>query len=523
MLIGEKIAELRKEKGVSQEALAEALGVSRQSVSNWENGGAIPETDKIVAMSKFFGVTTDALLKHTDEFDSCDDEPAPGPEIPAGDTDAQAPAESGGLSYKAKTLISIAVCVCLIALVVAVPFLRNKGKSLWWKANGGQIKYTYVLVHGMGGWGDESSMAGVASYWGATTGRLADYLKSKGYEVCVPSVGPYSSTWDRTCELYAQLTGTRVDYGEAHSKEHGHERFGRTYTKAMVPGWGEKENGGQKLKVNLVGHSFGGETVRMLASLLANGNEAEMKATGEETSPLFTGDKKDWVFSVTTLCSPHNGSQLTCCVDSFGKLFGVKDASNLFVKIVSDTFGTLLGKGQIDMMLDQFGIKTGESAADALATVSGNDNAIYELSPDGAAELNKQIETVDNVYYISYSYNTMREGVLLKKAPIAGTLPVLIPTASLMASYSGTTDGGITIDESWSDNDGLVSVASAQYPFGEEYRDLPTETKDMEKGIWYVAPTLEGDHGTVIGLNAGPSTTHKFYDDLCGMIDSLTR
>lgn len=531
MHIGDKIAELRKAKGVSQETLAEALGVSRQSVSNWENGGAIPETDKIVAISKFFDISTDALLMHTDEFDSGKDEEAPAvvPAEPAAPVQ-QAAEETGetgegGMSYKAKTLISILVCVCIIATVVFVPFLRNAGKSLWWKANGGKVKYTYVLVHGLGGWGDNSSLAGVASYWGATSGRLADYLKSKGYDVCVPTVGPYSATWDRTCELYAQLTGTRVDYGEAHSKAHNHQRFGRTYDKPMVENWGEKDNGGQRIKVNLVGHSFGGETVRMLTSLLANGSKEEVKATGDETSPLFTGGKEDWVFSVTTLCSPHNGSQLTCCVDSLGKVIGLSDASSIFTYIISKTLSGIANSNEIDLMLDQFGIKQGESASDALATItgSGKDNAIYELSPDGAAELNKKIETVDGVYYISYASNTVGEGLLFKKTANPSTLAVLRLSAGIMSSYTGTTDGGIVIDDTWSDNDGLVSVVSAQYPFGEEHTDLPAEPKDIEKGIWNVAPTLEGDHGKIIGLGASSASTHKFYDELFEMIDSLTR
>lgn len=58
-----RIQQLRKEKGLSQEALAEALHVSRQAVSKWENGLAEPEVDKIILMSDFFGVTTDYLLK----------------------------------------------------------------------------------------------------------------------------------------------------------------------------------------------------------------------------------------------------------------------------------------------------------------------------------------------------------------------------------------------------------------------------------------------------------------------------
>lgn len=62
MTLNEKIYELRKNAGYSQETLAEKTGVSRQSVSKWETGESVPEIDKIVALSKIFSVTTDYLL-----------------------------------------------------------------------------------------------------------------------------------------------------------------------------------------------------------------------------------------------------------------------------------------------------------------------------------------------------------------------------------------------------------------------------------------------------------------------------
>jgi len=60
--IGKKILEHREKNGFSQEALAEKLGVSRQSVSKWELNQALPEVDKIIALSRLFGTTTDELL-----------------------------------------------------------------------------------------------------------------------------------------------------------------------------------------------------------------------------------------------------------------------------------------------------------------------------------------------------------------------------------------------------------------------------------------------------------------------------
>ena len=76
MKLNEKIYDCRKKAGLSQDALAERLGVSRQAVSKWELGSAQPDLANIVALAKVFDVTTDWLL--TDE----EPEPAPADEKP---------------------------------------------------------------------------------------------------------------------------------------------------------------------------------------------------------------------------------------------------------------------------------------------------------------------------------------------------------------------------------------------------------------------------------------------------------
>ena len=63
MILADKIIDLRKKNGWSQEELAEMLGVSRQSVSKWEGAQSVPDMARIVRMSEIFGVTTDYLLK----------------------------------------------------------------------------------------------------------------------------------------------------------------------------------------------------------------------------------------------------------------------------------------------------------------------------------------------------------------------------------------------------------------------------------------------------------------------------
>lgn len=62
MTMGNKIQLCRKQSGLSQEALAVELGISRQAVSRWETGEAIPDTERVIQLSRLFHVTTDYLL-----------------------------------------------------------------------------------------------------------------------------------------------------------------------------------------------------------------------------------------------------------------------------------------------------------------------------------------------------------------------------------------------------------------------------------------------------------------------------
>ena len=65
MTLGQNIARLRTQKNLSQGDLADALEVSRQSVSKWETDASIPELDKLLRLAELFGVTTDYLLTGT--------------------------------------------------------------------------------------------------------------------------------------------------------------------------------------------------------------------------------------------------------------------------------------------------------------------------------------------------------------------------------------------------------------------------------------------------------------------------
>ncbi len=559
MTIGERIYSLRTGAGLSQEDFSAMLGVSRQSVSKWETDSSVPELDKLLKICDIFSISLDELTGRYEASDSIARElkknTSPQKNTEASEEDTTAEDSRSTEEYKdcgnntpegcekpekkksrKKLLagiiagtVSLITVFCIFSSALLLPITGINLKELWWELNGGKIQYTYVLVHGLGGWGENAGINSYANYWGGGSDDLVGFLKDNGYDVVAPSLGPVSSTWDRTCELYAQLTGTTVDYGKAHSEKHGHQRFGREYTVPLIENWGKKINGGQTVKINLIGHSFGGAAARLLTSLLKYGCDEEIKATGKDTSPLFIGGKGDLVHSVITLCAPHNGSSLTEILDGIGKVADTKALTELLISLCFMIAENNEAMSVYDFNLEHFGINTDgnsdisfEEAVEKVIS-SSNDHAGYDLSPDGAALLNETIKTVDSVYYYSYSYCTTTKGQLLDiEVPKVTTLPVLSPFAIAMGSYDGVTGSGIVIDKTWRANDGLVNVISAKYPFDESWCSFSEEMK-QEKGVWNVMPVLDGDHETVIGLNASPEKTHSFWIRLFEFTDSLPR
>ena len=91
-----------------------------------------------------------------------------------------------------------------------------------WEGN----DYPIVLVHGVMGYGRDEMFG--FKCWGGFV-DLQEELRKAGHQTFTAAVGPISSNWDRACELYACIKGGRVDYGEAHARKFGHDRYGRSY------------------------------------------------------------------------------------------------------------------------------------------------------------------------------------------------------------------------------------------------------------------------------------------------------
>ena len=119
MILADKIIDLRKKAGWSQEELAEKLDVSRQSVSKWEGAQSIPDMNKILQLSELFAVSTDYLLK--DSMEAAET-------VPSQDTDAEDATfvsmeeANAFLSYKAESAprIALGVLLCILSPIALI-------------------------------------------------------------------------------------------------------------------------------------------------------------------------------------------------------------------------------------------------------------------------------------------------------------------------------------------------------------------------------------------------------------------
>ena len=118
MIFADKLIQLRKKSGWSQEELAEQMGVSRQSISKWEGAQSIPDLEKIIKLAKLFSVSTDYLL--LDELGEPEQAPAlPGEESPAPRRISMEQANAF-MEIKAKTAgwIAFGVFLCILSPIV---------------------------------------------------------------------------------------------------------------------------------------------------------------------------------------------------------------------------------------------------------------------------------------------------------------------------------------------------------------------------------------------------------------------
>jgi triacylglycerol lipase len=363
-----------------------------------------------------------------------------------------------------------------------------------------QNNYPIVFVHGLAGFAE----LGGIPYWGGSYDVPAD-LESRGYENYVVDIGPFSSNWDRACEVYAELKGGTVDYGKAHSERYGHARFGRTYP-GLYPEWGEvNPTTGQVNKIHLIGHSMGGETIRTLAQLLENGDADEIAATpANELSPLFNGEKKSWVCSILTVATPHDGSTATYLLSGQGETSLLQMAIVYLAAVAGST-----ALETYDFHLDQWGLSRmpGESftsyvnrVENSNAWLTSRDLGNWDLKPEGAMELNSNVKAQSDIYYFSQATSATYKSLLTGHyLPEVTMNPIMWPSASYIGSY--TQSSPVPVTKSWWENDGLVSVAVANGPHLGSTDVIVPYNGTPQIGKWnYLGKLSHTDHIAVVGL-----------------------
>lgn len=356
---------------------------------------------------------------------------------------------------------------------------------------------TYVFCHGLNGRGQYDKEYQKKPYWGGKSGDVVAAWRERGVNAFAASVSPQGSAWDRACELYAQIAGTRTDYGKAHSAKYRHDRMGAGFTgRQLVPAWDDET------RLVLIGHSFGGATIRLLSELLANGSEEERAATASQNlSPLFAGGLANRIFAIVTLAAPTNGTTAydLAADPSF-------DARKLKVRMKH-------------RLLDRVVKRATRIKMDGR---DERDWASWDMTLDHAQALNARIHTLPHVYYLSVACDATDPGEGGRRVPNADLMdPLFMRTATNMGAYSGTTAAGCVVDDAWHANDGLVNTCSAWAPFGEPQK--PFDSAHVERGVWNVMDDLRADHAFFSGGYLHKTNPHAFFAELLETLQSLER
>lgn len=122
MTLGQRIQEYRAKLGLSQEGLGEQLGVSRQAVSKWEADASLPDTDKLIALAKLFGLTLDELLQLNAPPQSSGEPSAPPAPVP--------PAPKRGPAAVLLTVLCLLLSLAVIWQGVSLARLRRQVDQL---------------------------------------------------------------------------------------------------------------------------------------------------------------------------------------------------------------------------------------------------------------------------------------------------------------------------------------------------------------------------------------------------------
>jgi len=392
-----------------------------------------------------------------------------------------------------------------------------------------------VYVGGLFVYGERTALSVRMPYPGIFQGNVPQMVRDAGHEFYTASPGPITSNWDRAVTLFAELTGTRADYGIAHSERYNHARFGRDFSRygPLVEGWSPAR------PVNLLGYSVGAQTIYLFAHLLAEGCAYERAATpADDLSPLFAGGNSDLIHSITSLGGTLNGSTIDAAV---------LDNPNLLQRAFYRIFFLIGSVGPLNNVynigLEHFGLSrhgtslfTPTWPRNTRNFFGSGDHILYDLSPGGAAAINQRVRTQPDIYYFSYvlcvGYETEDNHWYLGRTERSNffLFYYLGNRMGRGANFQGNSYQyrcqrtgelrSFTIDETWLRNDGCVNFVSARFPFGAPNQAF--QRNNIRPGVWQVMPTIYGyHHGYFGGFGFQDDITESLRDFFVNHIELL--
>lgn len=413
----------------------------------------------------------------------------------------------------------------LAAVLVSMAMVLTLAVTALAKNDSGK-EYPVIMVPGYFCFGQDTLTAALGgNVMGGTYYRsFPEKMGPRGIEAYEATISPFSSNWDRACELYACIKGGRVDYGAAHSAREGHARYGRTYEKGLYPQWDADH------PIDLIGYSMGSQTAMILASLLQYGNAAEQQADPTGCSGLFKGGQATAVNSVTTVCGTNNGTTFADDIMNFVTTFsGSRETTDRLAANVLEMWG-LVSQGAgltflIDTRMDQWGLarEPGMTSVEYVSNVlqsnmwKSNDNAFYDMSTIGAKKLNEKFKDNTNCYYFAYSAQASRAISETDQHQVIDD-NLYLGTLFNLAVGNIRTESAYGWDDCYFANDGLVNTEFAKAPYTSKYVTY-YEGIRPQRGVWINMPTLYCDHFYMAGLFTEFNKKFDVLDFYCDQVN----
>ncbi len=369
------------------------------------------------------------------------------------------------------------------------------------------------------GWGPDE-MAGY-KYWGGKN-DITNYLKEQGFEVYTASVGPVSSNWDRAVELFYQIKGGQVDYGQDHAKTYGliQKPEAKNFP-GLYPDWDQNH------PIHIIGHSMGGQTARMLQYLLESVFYLKEEEEQPEESTLLGYVHTGWTASITTISTPHNGTTLSNIITK-GIPF-LQDVMGVAAVVGNDFFDFDLQQWGFEKRREETWVAYFRRMREHKAWGTRNMCA-WDVSLEGAKLLNNLTPVSSNIYYFSYATsNTKLDSTSGFHVPHKSMNLILRANARIMGRKKAYWTDGTATDSTWYENDGIVNTISQLGPTtgtdGEDHIVAYKAGKLLIPGQWYHIKTYNLDHKAFIGhgLKGDEKISEMLalFKDQCNMLQSL--